>query len=230
MIIFGSKAERKNSIFKKQGPDFVTTGLVLIWQSLSDSDMSDTHSSHHLPFLRYLRSKQASSHCDFSNVTLCPQRPFCIRRKSFFFPSALLSLCNLLSCSFSQRAENRLGLKGLLFNWKHLGGRELDWWGAVETGYYGISTSLASDWWRRETLARVQGWSGYTTTLPSAVWGQWHSSCCKGRGLAVSTTSEMGWVCVCLWLSDRWDLWFVSAQHCKNPTINQYLCPKKMND
>lgn len=132
MIIFGStllsKAERKNSSFKKQGPDFVTTGLVLIWQSLSDSDMSDTHSSSHLPFLGYLRSKQASSHCDFSNVTLCPQRPFCIRRKSFFFPSALLSLCNLLSCSFSQHAENRLGLKGLLFNWKHLGGRELDWW------------------------------------------------------------------------------------------------------
>jgi len=49
------------------------------------------------------------------------------------------------------------GLKGLLFNWKHLGGVELDWWGAVETGYYGISTSLASDWWRRETLARVEG-------------------------------------------------------------------------
>ncbi len=192
------------------------------------------HSSSHVPFLRYLRSKQASSHCDFQMSLSALNGLFVLKESHFFLPSALLSLCNLLSVSFSfsQHAENRLGLKGLFFNWKHLWSRELCWWGAVETGYYGISTSLASDWWRRETLARVQGWSGYRTTsslvsLPSAVWGQWHSYCWKKGSDCVNNTRDglASELTVCLRLSDQWDMVFwISPQRHTNTILNHYLC------
>lgn len=100
-------------------------------------------------------------------------------------PFYLSATCSLsLSCSFSQHAENRLGLKGLLFNWKHLGSRELGWWGAVETGYYGISTSLASDWWRRER--RWRGFRGEAATQ------QPHHSSPSPQRYEVSGTATAG--------------------------------------
>ncbi len=164
----------------------MTTGMILIWKSLCDSDMSDTIHPHIFRSSDICDQNKHPATVTFQMSISALNGLFVLKESHFFLPSALLSLCNLLSVSFSfsQHAENRLGLKGLFFNWKHLWSRELCWWGAVETGYYGISTSLASDWWRRETLARVQGWSGYRTTsslvsLPSAVWGQWHNYCWK---------------------------------------------------
>ncbi len=88
--------------------------MILIWKFVWLRH-ERYHSSSHVPFLRYLRSKQASSHCDFQMSLSALNGLFVLKESHFFLPSALLSLCNLLSVSFSfsQHAENRLGLKGL---------------------------------------------------------------------------------------------------------------------
>lgn len=207
--------------------------MILIWKSLCDSRHERYHSSSHLPFLRYLRSKQASSHCDFSNVTLCPQRPFCIKRKSFF--PALQSLCNLLSVSLSlslsmQKIGSDWKASFLIGNIWEVG----SWAGGVP--WRRVIMGFPHPW--RVTGGGERRWRGFRG---EAATQQSHHSSPSPQRYEVSGTATAGRrgsgcvnntrdglaseLTVCLWLSDQWDMVFwISPQRHTNPILNHYLC------
>ncbi len=160
----------------------MTTGVILIWKSLCDSDMSDTIHPHIFRSSDICDQNKHPATVTFQMSLSALNGLFVLKGSHFFLPSALLSLCNLLSVSFS-----------LSLSMQKIGS---DWKASFLIGNICEVGSCAGGVpWRRVIMGfphpwRVTGegerrWRGFRgstsslVSLPSAVWGQWHSYCWK---------------------------------------------------